>query len=158
MKLRKLAQQIANCRQCLERSSALITQAEHSLKENDHARFLQTARNVAERWDHTHTHTPSLPLSALLAAASVNSTLSNAAHRHRLLSVLLLVDYIQNNTKNAFRTQYLCNFGCGERLCGVVRLTKLRSMCIAGTFFCIGDTMTKLWLFWCYYKPVLASN
>uniref|UniRef100_A0A8C1GDT0 Midline 2 n=1 Tax=Cyprinus carpio TaxID=7962 RepID=A0A8C1GDT0_CYPCA len=49
MKLRKLAQQIANCRQCLERSSALITQAEHSLKENDHARFLQTARNVAER-------------------------------------------------------------------------------------------------------------
>ncbi|XP_028816113.1 probable E3 ubiquitin-protein ligase MID2 isoform X2 [Denticeps clupeoides] len=49
MKLRKLAQQIANCRQCLERSSALITQAEHSLKENDHTRFLQTARNVAER-------------------------------------------------------------------------------------------------------------
>uniref|UniRef100_A0A8C8FRG6 RING-type E3 ubiquitin transferase n=1 Tax=Oncorhynchus tshawytscha TaxID=74940 RepID=A0A8C8FRG6_ONCTS len=49
MKLRKLAQQMANCRQCLERSRALITQAEHSLKENDHARFLQTARNVAER-------------------------------------------------------------------------------------------------------------
>ncbi|XP_056296085.1 probable E3 ubiquitin-protein ligase MID2 isoform X3 [Pseudoliparis swirei] len=49
MKLRKLAQQIANCRQCLERSSALVTQAEQSLKENDHARFLQTARNVAER-------------------------------------------------------------------------------------------------------------
>ncbi|XP_023686318.1 probable E3 ubiquitin-protein ligase MID2 isoform X1 [Paramormyrops kingsleyae] len=49
MKLRKLAQQIANCRQSLERSSALITQAEHSLKENDHARFLQTARSVAER-------------------------------------------------------------------------------------------------------------
>ncbi|KAK2838638.1 hypothetical protein Q7C36_013452 [Tachysurus vachellii] len=49
MKLRKLAQQIANCRQCLERSSVLITQAEQSLKENDHARFLQTARNVAER-------------------------------------------------------------------------------------------------------------
>lgn len=59
MKLRKLAQQIANCRQCLERSSALITQAEQSLKENDHARFLQTARNVAERWvvnAHTRTH------------------------------------------------------------------------------------------------------
>lgn len=62
MKLRKLAQQIANCRQCLERSSALITQAEQSLKENDHARFLQTARNVAERWvmecvdTHTHLH------------------------------------------------------------------------------------------------------
>uniref|UniRef100_H2LCU4 Midline 2 n=1 Tax=Oryzias latipes TaxID=8090 RepID=H2LCU4_ORYLA len=49
MKLRKLAQQIANCRQCLERSSALITQAEQSLKENDHARFLQSARSVAER-------------------------------------------------------------------------------------------------------------
>ncbi|CAB1337564.1 unnamed protein product, partial [Coregonus sp. 'balchen'] len=37
---------VANCPQ---RSSALITQAEHSLKENDHARFLQTARNVSER-------------------------------------------------------------------------------------------------------------
>lgn len=51
MKLRKLAQQVANCRQCLERSTVLINQAEHILKENDHARFLQTARNVAERWD-----------------------------------------------------------------------------------------------------------
>lgn len=50
MKLRKLAQQVANCRQCLERSTVLINQAEHILKENDHARFLQTARNVAERW------------------------------------------------------------------------------------------------------------
>ncbi|XP_072451208.1 probable E3 ubiquitin-protein ligase MID2 isoform X1 [Chiloscyllium punctatum] len=49
MKLRKLAQQIANCRQCLERSGSLISQAEHSLKENDHARFLQTAKNVTER-------------------------------------------------------------------------------------------------------------
>nr|XP_006125574.1 probable E3 ubiquitin-protein ligase MID2 [Pelodiscus sinensis] len=49
MKLRKLAQQVANCRQCLEPSTVLINQAEHILKENDHARFLQTARNVAER-------------------------------------------------------------------------------------------------------------
>ncbi|KAL2304560.1 hypothetical protein Nmel_013316 [Mimus melanotis] len=49
MKLRKLAQQVANCRQCLERSTVLINQAEHILKESDHARFLQTARNVAER-------------------------------------------------------------------------------------------------------------
>ncbi|XP_069749298.1 probable E3 ubiquitin-protein ligase MID2 isoform X2 [Narcine bancroftii] len=49
MKLRKLAQQIANCRQCLERSGSLISQAEQSLKENDHARFLQTAKNVTER-------------------------------------------------------------------------------------------------------------
>ncbi|XP_005143633.1 probable E3 ubiquitin-protein ligase MID2 [Melopsittacus undulatus] len=49
MKLRKLAQQVANCRQCLERSTVLINQAEHIMKENDHARFLQTARNVAER-------------------------------------------------------------------------------------------------------------
>src|SRR4029434_5886475 len=47
MKLRKLAQQIANCRQCLERSSALITQAENSLQENDPARFLAPPRNVA---------------------------------------------------------------------------------------------------------------
>lgn len=53
MKLRKLAQQVANCRQCLERSTVLINQAEHILKENDHARFLQTARNVAERWADT---------------------------------------------------------------------------------------------------------
>nr|XP_033801160.1 probable E3 ubiquitin-protein ligase MID2 isoform X4 [Geotrypetes seraphini] len=49
MKLRKLAQQIANCRQCLERSTVLINQADHILKESDHARFLQNAKNVAER-------------------------------------------------------------------------------------------------------------
>ncbi|XP_053511779.1 E3 ubiquitin-protein ligase Midline-1 isoform X2 [Artibeus jamaicensis] len=49
MRLRKLAQQIANCKQCIERSSSLISQAEHSLKENDHARFLQTAKNITER-------------------------------------------------------------------------------------------------------------
>jgi midline protein 2 len=50
MKLRKLAQQVANCRQCLERSTVLINQAEHILKENDQARFLQSAKNIAERW------------------------------------------------------------------------------------------------------------
>ncbi|KAM5221357.1 E3 ubiquitin-protein ligase Midline-1 isoform 3-T3 [Ctenodactylus gundi] len=49
MRLRKLAQQIANCKQCIERSASLIAQAEHSLKENDHARFLQTAKNITER-------------------------------------------------------------------------------------------------------------
>ncbi|XP_012923348.1 E3 ubiquitin-protein ligase Midline-1 isoform X2 [Heterocephalus glaber] len=49
MRLRKLAQQIANCKQCIERSTSLISQAEHSLKENDHARFLQTAKNITER-------------------------------------------------------------------------------------------------------------
>ncbi|XP_067580265.1 probable E3 ubiquitin-protein ligase MID2 isoform X1 [Pseudorca crassidens] len=49
MKLRKLAQQVANCRQCLERSTVLINQAEHILKENDQARFLQSAKNIAER-------------------------------------------------------------------------------------------------------------
>ncbi|XP_032331532.1 E3 ubiquitin-protein ligase Midline-1 [Camelus ferus] len=48
MRLRKLAQQIANCKQCIERSASLISQAEHSLKENDHARFLQTAKNITE--------------------------------------------------------------------------------------------------------------
>lgn len=51
MKLRKLAQQVANCRQCLERSTVLINQAEHILKENDQARFLQSARNIAERYN-----------------------------------------------------------------------------------------------------------
>lgn len=50
MKLRKLAQQVANCRQCLERSTVLINQAEHILKENDQARFLQSAKNIAERY------------------------------------------------------------------------------------------------------------
>ena len=50
MRLRKLAQQIANCKQCIERSASLISQAEHSLKENDHARVLQTAKNITERW------------------------------------------------------------------------------------------------------------
>ena len=49
MKLRKLAQQVATCRQCLERSTVLINQAEHILKENDQARFLQSAKNIAER-------------------------------------------------------------------------------------------------------------
>ncbi|XP_069496466.1 E3 ubiquitin-protein ligase Midline-1 [Ambystoma mexicanum] len=48
-RLRKLAQQIANCKQCIERSTSLISQAEQSLKENDHARFLQTAKNITER-------------------------------------------------------------------------------------------------------------
>ncbi|KAM4664249.1 putative E3 ubiquitin-protein ligase MID2 [Discoglossus pictus] len=49
MKLRKLAQQIANCRQRLERSTVLINQADHILKENDHARFLQGAKSVVDR-------------------------------------------------------------------------------------------------------------
>lgn len=54
-RLRKLAQQIANCKQCIERSSALITQADQTLKETDHARFLQTAKSINER-----SHTTSL--------------------------------------------------------------------------------------------------
>uniref|UniRef100_A0A8B9JSE2 E3 ubiquitin-protein ligase Midline-1 n=1 Tax=Astyanax mexicanus TaxID=7994 RepID=A0A8B9JSE2_ASTMX len=49
VRLRKLAQQIANCKQCIERSSALITQADQTLKESDHARFLQTAKSISER-------------------------------------------------------------------------------------------------------------
>lgn len=52
-RLRKLAQQIANCKQCIERSSALITQADQTLKETDHARFLQTAKSINERSDNT---------------------------------------------------------------------------------------------------------
>ncbi|XP_056226870.1 E3 ubiquitin-protein ligase Midline-1-like isoform X2 [Seriola aureovittata] len=48
-RLRKLAQQISNCKQCIERSSALITQADQTLKETDHARFLQTAKSINER-------------------------------------------------------------------------------------------------------------
>ncbi|XP_062374104.1 E3 ubiquitin-protein ligase Midline-1-like [Sardina pilchardus] len=49
VRLRKLAQQISNCKQCIERSSALITQADQTLKETDHARFLQTAKSISER-------------------------------------------------------------------------------------------------------------
>ncbi|KAK1169810.1 E3 ubiquitin-protein ligase Midline-1 isoform X2 [Acipenser oxyrinchus oxyrinchus] len=49
VRLRKLAQQIGNCKQCIDKSSSLITQAEQTLKENDHARFLQTAKNITER-------------------------------------------------------------------------------------------------------------
>lgn len=49
VRLRKLAQQIASCKQCVERSAALIAQAELSLKEADHARFLQTAKSITER-------------------------------------------------------------------------------------------------------------
>lgn len=53
VRLRKLAQQIASCKQCIERSSALITQADQTLKETDHARFLQTAKSICERWGNT---------------------------------------------------------------------------------------------------------
>uniref|UniRef100_A0A3Q2CUA3 E3 ubiquitin-protein ligase Midline-1 n=1 Tax=Cyprinodon variegatus TaxID=28743 RepID=A0A3Q2CUA3_CYPVA len=49
IRLRKLAQQIAGCKQCIERSSSLITQADQTLKESDHARFLQTAKSICER-------------------------------------------------------------------------------------------------------------
>ncbi|XP_061666768.1 E3 ubiquitin-protein ligase Midline-1-like isoform X2 [Syngnathoides biaculeatus] len=48
-RLRKLAQQISNCQQCIERSSLLITQADQTLKESDHACFLQTAKSINER-------------------------------------------------------------------------------------------------------------
>ncbi|XP_049609843.1 E3 ubiquitin-protein ligase Midline-1 [Syngnathus scovelli] len=48
-RLRKLAQQISNCQQCIERSSVLITQADQTLKEGDHARFLQTAKSINDR-------------------------------------------------------------------------------------------------------------
>ncbi|KAJ8407067.1 hypothetical protein AAFF_G00287430 [Aldrovandia affinis] len=49
VRIRKLSQQIGNCKQCIERSSALITQADQTLKETDHAQFLQTARSISER-------------------------------------------------------------------------------------------------------------
>ena len=49
IRLRKLAQQIATCKQIIERSSSLITQADHTLREGDHARFLQTAKSICER-------------------------------------------------------------------------------------------------------------
>ncbi|XP_035378754.1 E3 ubiquitin-protein ligase Midline-1 isoform X1 [Electrophorus electricus] len=49
VRLHKLAQQIASCKQCIERSSTLINQADHTLKETDHAHFLQTARSISER-------------------------------------------------------------------------------------------------------------
>lgn len=51
VRLRKLAQQIAGCKQCVERSSSLITQADQALKETDHTRFLQTAKSICERWE-----------------------------------------------------------------------------------------------------------
>ncbi|XP_063069391.1 E3 ubiquitin-protein ligase Midline-1 isoform X2 [Engraulis encrasicolus] len=49
VRLRKLTQQIANCKQCIERSSSLITQADQTLKESDPARFLQTAKSISDR-------------------------------------------------------------------------------------------------------------
>uniref|UniRef100_A0A8D3B457 E3 ubiquitin-protein ligase Midline-1 n=1 Tax=Scophthalmus maximus TaxID=52904 RepID=A0A8D3B457_SCOMX len=49
VRMRKLAQQIASCKQCIERSSSLISQADQTLKETDHARFLQTAKSICER-------------------------------------------------------------------------------------------------------------
>ncbi|XP_030210817.1 E3 ubiquitin-protein ligase Midline-1 [Gadus morhua] len=49
VRMRKLAQQISTCQQCIERSSSLITQADQTLKETDHARFLQSAKGITER-------------------------------------------------------------------------------------------------------------
>ncbi|XP_004081997.2 E3 ubiquitin-protein ligase Midline-1 isoform X2 [Oryzias latipes] len=49
MRLRKLAQQIGSCKQCIERSSSLICHADQTLKESDHASFLQTAKSICER-------------------------------------------------------------------------------------------------------------
>lgn len=49
VRMRKLAQQISNCKQCIDRSSALITQADQTLKETDHARFLQSAKSISDR-------------------------------------------------------------------------------------------------------------
>ena len=49
MKLRKLAQQVANCCQCLEWSTVLINQTEHTLKESDQAQFLQSAKKILPR-------------------------------------------------------------------------------------------------------------
>lgn len=50
MKLRKLAQQVVIAApNVLKQSNSLINQAEHILKENDQARFLQSAKNIAER-------------------------------------------------------------------------------------------------------------
>ncbi|XP_077473912.1 E3 ubiquitin-protein ligase Midline-1 [Stigmatopora argus] len=49
VRLRKLAQQISSCKQCVERSSSLIAQADHTLKETDPSRFLQSAKNICER-------------------------------------------------------------------------------------------------------------
>lgn len=59
MRLRKLAQQIASCKQCIERSSSLISQADQTLKETDHARFLQTAKSICERWGNKWKAVPS---------------------------------------------------------------------------------------------------
>ncbi|KAK1902711.1 E3 ubiquitin-protein ligase Midline-1 [Dissostichus eleginoides] len=49
VRMRKLAQQIASCKQCIERSSSLISLADQTLKETDHARFLLTAKSTCER-------------------------------------------------------------------------------------------------------------
>uniref|UniRef100_A0A1A8L199 E3 ubiquitin-protein ligase Midline-1 n=2 Tax=Nothobranchius TaxID=28779 RepID=A0A1A8L199_9TELE len=49
IRLRKLAQQIAGCKQCIERSSSLITQADQTLKETNHTHFLQSAKSICER-------------------------------------------------------------------------------------------------------------
>ncbi|XP_061548221.1 E3 ubiquitin-protein ligase Midline-1 [Phycodurus eques] len=49
VRLRKLAQQIGSCKQCVERATALIAQADHTLKETDPSRFLQSAKSICER-------------------------------------------------------------------------------------------------------------
>ncbi|XP_077436011.1 E3 ubiquitin-protein ligase Midline-1 [Vanacampus margaritifer] len=49
VRLRKLSQQIGSCKQCVERSTTLIAQADHTLKETDPSRFLQSAKSTCER-------------------------------------------------------------------------------------------------------------
>ncbi|XP_077393588.1 E3 ubiquitin-protein ligase Midline-1 [Festucalex cinctus] len=49
VRLRKLAQQIGSCKQCVERSTSLIAQADHTLKETDPSRFLLSAKSTCER-------------------------------------------------------------------------------------------------------------
>uniref|UniRef100_A0A8C5QTB7 RING-type E3 ubiquitin transferase n=1 Tax=Leptobrachium leishanense TaxID=445787 RepID=A0A8C5QTB7_9ANUR len=103
MKLRKLAQQIANCRQRLERSTVLINQADHILKESDPARFLQTAKTVVERVSMTTSSSQ-----VLIPDVNINDAFENfALDFSREKKILEGLDYVTAPNPPAIREE-LC--------------------------------------------------
>uniref|UniRef100_A0AAV2L9M7 RING-type E3 ubiquitin transferase n=1 Tax=Knipowitschia caucasica TaxID=637954 RepID=A0AAV2L9M7_KNICA len=102
-RLRKLAQQITNCQQCIERSSALITQADQTLKETDPARFLQTAKTINERVSMATASTQ-----VLIPEISLTDTFDNfALDFTREKKLLESLDYLTAPTAPSIREE-LC--------------------------------------------------
>lgn len=107
VRLRKLAQQIAGCKQCVERSSSLITLADQALKETDHTRFLQTAKSICERWGGGSAAGCTKP-----TGQKKKSLLSNKVHLHFRVSMatassqVLLPEINLNDTFDTFALDF----------------------------------------------------